>query len=452
MSENSNKKKKGFGDLFNNEKFLIAFSIFVAFVIWIGVAVGSGESVDYRISDIPVTMELSEDALADGLTVVSINGTPVDEFMATVKVTGNSVTVGSLTTSDIQVYGANLGTIVTSGTYNVALSAKSQGVKSNYSIVSVNPSEVTVVVDRNIEKELEIESQITVSVPSEYYMGSPTFSSKTVSIKGPEQSVSKVAKAVVIFDFDKELTETITLNNLDVTLLDVDGNAIEDDSLTIEPVTVDATIPVLIKKTVPIVLNCENEPNGLNLAEFVTIDPAEIEIAASEDIIESINSISIGSLDFNKLQYGTEYMDFEVVMPEGVRNLNNIDVARVYFKFSDMTSIQKSISLFQFANVPEGLVGEYSPYSNIKVCFVGPKSEVESIKSSNISAVIDLSGATMGTFDMPVNVTLSGVSSCWVYGTYSVNVTITDAASVSSNITSSTASSSDSSVADDTSQ
>lgn len=432
MNDNEVKKKKSFGELFNNEKFMIVFSIFVAFCIWVGVAAGSGETKDFRISDIPVTMDLSEDAMNDNLTVVSVNGVPVQMFTATVRVNGNSVTVGSLTTSDIQVYGSNLGNIVTSGTYNVTLSARSQGVKSNYNIVSVSPSEVTIVVDRNIEKEFEIESQITASSPSEYYMGSPTFSSKTVIVKGPEQSVSKVAKAVVNTTIEKELTETTTLQSLDVTLLDSDGEVIDDDSLVIEPAVVDVTIPVLIKKTVPIVLNCENKPIGMNIDNFITVDPAEIEIAASGDIIDSITSISIGTLDFGKLEYGTEYMEFEIVMPEGVRNLNNIDNARVRFKFSDLTSVQKMISAFQFVNVPDNLVAEYSPYSSIRVTFIGPKSEIENLKTSDISAVIDLTDSTMGTFDMPVNVSIAGVSSCWIYGSYSVNVTISDSASVES--------------------
>lgn len=417
-------KKKGAGSLFNNEKFLFIFSLLLSFIIWIAVAANSGESVSYTVPNVSVEMELSEDAVADGLTVVSIDGVPIQNYSVSVKVTGNSVTVGSLTESDIQVYGSNLGNIVTSGTYNVTLAARSVGVKSNYSIASVSPTEVTVVVDRNIEKEVEIESQIIASSPADYYMGSPTFSSKTVIIKGPEQSVSKVAKAVVNATVNSELTQTKTLNNQEVLLLDADGIAIEDDSLMVEPATVDVTIPVLTKKTVPIVLNCENKPNGLAIDNFIRIEPSEIEIAAAADVIDSIESISVGNLDFSNLYYETQYRDFEVIMPEGVRNLNNIETARVYFDFADMTTVEKQISSFTFTNVPDGLEAQYSSYSNIQVLLIGPKSEIDALKTSDISAAIDLTDANMGTLDMPVRVTVSGITSCWVYGSYSVNVTV----------------------------
>lgn len=418
------KKKRSFGALFNNDKFLLLFSLILSFFIWIGISANSGESVNYTISDIPVTMELSDDAIKDGLTVVSINGVPVNDYKVSVKVKGNSVTVGSLTSSDIQVYGSNLGNIVTSGTYNVTLLARQQGIKTTYDITSLNPSEVTVVVDRNITKELEIESQITASSPAEYYMGTPTFSTKTVTVTGPQQSVSKVAKAVVAYNVNKELTSTITLENLDVTLLDENGIAIEDKSLVVEPVMVDATIPVLIKKTVPIILNCENKPIGLDINSFVSIEPSEIEIASSEDVLNNINSISIGTLDFNQLQFNRSYMDFEIVMPEGVRNLNNVEKATVKFDFSDFSTKTLNLSTFQFQNVPEDLVAEYSPYSSILVRVIGPKDEIEKLTPTSVSAVIDLTDATMGSSDIPVRVNVVGRTSCWVYGTHSVNVTV----------------------------
>jgi len=348
------KSNRSFSLLLNNDKFLLALSMVIAFFLWTAVSMHNGETANYPITDIPVTMELSDDATQDNLSVVSINGMSVQDFKTTVKVRGNSVTVGSLTESDIQVYGSNLGNIVTSGTYNVTLLAKQIGIKSNYDIVSLYPSEVSVVVDRNIEKELPIESKITASIPTGYYMGSPSFSQKTVTVTGPEQSVSKVTKAVVEYNSEKELTETTVLNNLAIVLLDETGNVIKDDALNIEPLEVDATIPVLLKKTVPFTLNYENKPEGIDPNEFVKIEPSEIEIAAAKDVIDSIDNISLGSIDFNQLSYGTSSIEFDTVMPEGVRNLNNIEKVTVSFNFSGYSTKTFTITAFSFRNVPAG--------------------------------------------------------------------------------------------------
>ena len=199
------KRKTTLSSLFNDNRFLMIFSLVMAFIIWVGVSADSGETGNYPITDIPVVMDLSEDAENDNLNVVSIDGVPVDEFTATVRVKGNNVTVGSLTKSDIQVYGANLGNIVTSGTYTVTLLAKQVGIKNNYDIVSLNPSEVTVVVDRNIIKEFTLESMIEASAPSDYYKGNPDFSVKTVSVSGPEQSVQNVLNVYLGLTFLREV-------------------------------------------------------------------------------------------------------------------------------------------------------------------------------------------------------------------------------------------------------
>lgn len=439
MSRNNDSKKKfSVNMLFNNDRFLLILSFVISFFIWTAVSASSGETVNYPVTSVPVTMELSEDAENDGLSVVSINGVSVDDFKTTVKVKGNSVTVGSLTSSDIQVYGSNLGTIATSGSYNVTLLARQLGVKNNYDIISIDPSEVTVVVDRNVTKELAIDtSRINASSPAEYYMGSPTLSEKNVIIRGPEQSVSKVAKAVVFVDIDNEITETTTLNNVEITLLDSDDNEIKDDSIVIDPITVDVTIPVLMKKTVPIVLGYENVPDVFDPTGFITLEPSEIEIAASADVLDFIDSITVGALDFSELSYGTSSKTFNIVMPEGVKNFNNVEEVTVNFDFTNYLSKSFVISDFEFENIPEGLAANYSSYRSILVRVVGPASDISSLKASEVSAVIDLTDAKSGTTDMPVNVRINKVTSCWVYGSYSVNVTVGDASAVSMTVTSS---------------
>ncbi len=426
------KKRISANVLFNSDRFLLVFSFVVAFFIWTAVSANGGETVNYPISDVPVTMELSEEAEADNLSVVSIDGVSVDEFTTRVKVRGNSVTVGSLTPSDIQVYGSNVGTIATSGTYPVQLTARRLGVKTNYDIISVEPSEVTVVVDRNISKEFVIDtSMINASAPAEYYMGSPVLSEKTVTVRGPEQSVSKVAKAVVLVDdIEGELVKTEVFEGK-ISLLDSNDNEIKDDSIVIDPITVDVSISVLMKKTVPIELDFENEPDIFNPTGFITIEPANIEIAASADIIDTIDKITVGTLNFSDLSYGTPSASFDVVMPEGVKNFNNIEKVVAKFDFTEYSSKTFVIADFDFVNVPSGYSAGYSSYRSILVRVIGPQDAISELKASEVTATIDLTDAKTGTLDMPVNVNINKTTSCWIYGNYDVNVTVSDDESVS---------------------
>lgn len=438
------KKKKRFslGGLFENDKFMLAFSLVIAFFIWTSMSMSNGETVNYPVTSIPVTMELSEDAKGDNLSVVTIDGIPLDEFEATVKVKGNSVTVGSLKPSDIQVYGSNLGNIVGSGTYNVTLLARQLGVKNNYDIVSVTPSEVKVVVDRNITTELTIESLINASSPVEYYIGAASLSQQSVTVSGPEQSVSKAVKAVVSTDVDKELQETTTLTNLDVKLLDSDGNEIYDDSITLSPAEVDATIPVLVKKTVPLTLEYINAPPGFDGESLVKLEPAEIEVAAAADKIDSVSSISAGTIDLSTISYGMTAMSTSIVMPEGVRNLNNIETATASFDFSGYSTKSFVLTNFNPLNLAPGLTAEQTSYGRVNVRVIGPKNEIAELTSDNITATVDLDGVKVGTTVMPVTVRVDNSSTSWVYGNYTMNITVKDASEVDVTASSSSASSS----------
>ena len=424
--EKQKKKKRNIGELFNNDKFMLALSFVSAFLIWTIMSMNNGETVNYPVSDIPVTMELSEDAKNDELSVVTVDGVPIDDFFATVRVKGNSVTVGSLKPSDIQVYGINLGNIVTSGSYTVTLMARQLGVKNNYDIVSVSPSEVKVLVDRNIKSEFTIESQINATSPVEYYIGTPSLSQQNVTVTGPEQSVSKAVKAVVSTDVEKELEQTTTLSGLKVELLDAEGKVIQDDSVTVDPVSVDATIPVLVKKKVPLTLDFINEPPGLDTGKLMKLEPSEIEIAAAADTIDSVSAISAGTVDFSTISYGMTSMSCSVVMPEGVRNLNNIENAFITFDFSEFSTKSVVLTKIDYLNVPPGLAAEHSSYGSLMARIIGPRAEIAEITTEDLTASVDLSGSKIGTSVMPVDIRINSDTSCWIFGTYSINVTVKD--------------------------
>lgn len=432
--EEKKKKKKGSSPeaLFSSNKFMLALSFVAAFFIWVVMSVSNGETVNYPVTEIPVTMELSEEARSNDLSVVTIDGMPIDDFQATVRVKGNSVTVGSLKASDIQVYGMNLGNVVASGSYTVTLMARQIGVKNNYDIVSVSPSEVKIVVDRNIISEFPIESQINATSPVEYYIGSPSLSQQSVTVSGPEQVLSKAVKAVVSADVEKELEETTTLGGLAVNLLDSSGNKIDDESITMSPAEVDATIPVLVKKKVPLTLEYLNAPANFDGGKLVTLEPSEIEIAAAADKIDSVTSILAGTIDFSTVSYGMSSMSLSLTMPEGVKNLNNIDNAAVNFDFSDYSTKSFVITKFTSVNVPIGLAAEYSDYERLTVRVIGPKAEVAELISDNLTASVDLSTSKIGTAVVPVNIDIDTATSCWVYGSYTVNVTVKDENDVSS--------------------
>ena len=170
--------------LFTNSKFLLLLSFVLACIFWVGFASTSDEESITVVSDVPVTIELPEQAKNDGLRVYRGGDTKV-----TVQIKGNRLTVGSISSGDIQVLAQNTNSINVANTYALGLSAKKLGVKTDYEIVSVTPSVINVTVDKERQQEFQISkdidtSAVTVPVSTGYYISQPVISQDKVVVTG----------------------------------------------------------------------------------------------------------------------------------------------------------------------------------------------------------------------------------------------------------------------------
>ena len=74
------------------------FSVIIAFIFWIILSTSASESTTKLITDIPISVSLSESAKESGLAVFG-----TDDIKAEVSVTGNRLILGQLSKSDIQI-------------------------------------------------------------------------------------------------------------------------------------------------------------------------------------------------------------------------------------------------------------------------------------------------------------------------------------------------------------
>ena len=62
-------KRFNLGRLFYNNKVVMLFSVIIAFIFWIILSTSASESTTKLITDIPISVSLSESAIESGLTV-----------------------------------------------------------------------------------------------------------------------------------------------------------------------------------------------------------------------------------------------------------------------------------------------------------------------------------------------------------------------------------------------
>lgn len=421
---NSYKKKKiSLARLFTNNKFLLILSLLISFSIWLTLSSSTNSDTTSIISDIPVNIELSAEAQKDGLQIFKGN-----ETTASVSVTGNKVTVGSLSKSDIQVVAQQTSTITSPGTYTLPLVAKQAGVKTGYQIVSeVSPSFVTVTVDRFRSVEMNIVDNLTYHVNEGYY-GTTVLSDEKVTITGAEKEVERIVRVEINGKIDGVLTKSQTVETK-IKLYDKDDKEITDSTVNLSVSDITATISVLPKKTVPLNLTFTNKPTGLSIdSSWIKIEPSEILVAGNEETIANLNKIDLGPIDFTTLQNQQNTQKLDIVLPSDCKNLSNESTVSVTLDLSKLS--KKTLEVTKF--VSSGLDSSYAFSTSTKsmsVTIFGPSDQISKISANDVTAVIDFAKRTdvvVGSTEYPLTITFSNsYSGCWAYGPYKANITIT---------------------------
>lgn len=409
-----------------SDKFLILISVVLSVFLWIGMSFSSGSEFTKTIYDIPITVELSQEALDNGYQIFGLN-----QATASVSVTGNRMIVGSLTKSDIQIKAQQTSSITTAGTYTLPLAAQKAGVKSDYEFSSaVSPSTIVVNVDRYQEKTLDITSEIVYKVDSGYYSRN-VLSDTSVVVSGPESVVSKVSKAVVKGTIDGTITETRELT-CDIELLDDAGDVINNSDLSMSVTSTTVTIIVEPEKELPIKVPIEGIPDGVDLSQYITVEPSTIRVAGEASVMNGLDSIPVEPINISEYDNSVHTVEMQVAVPSSCRNISNIKTVTVTLDFSSFSTRTYTVTQFEKKNIPDGYTADV-PLKQLEVELVGTEEALNSISDEDLVAYVDWSemtdGIVVGTSEMPVKIGIpDGSGDVWVYGTYKANVTVSRAA------------------------
>lgn len=416
------KKKLSLNKLFQNNKFLIILSLVISTITWVYMSMGTTNDTSVTISNIPIQIELPDQLVNNSLQVFSDT-----EQTATVTVTGSRAVLGSISTKDITVTAATNG-IDSAGTYQISLSAVKTNPSANFQIIStVTPSNVNVIVDYLRETSFPIQENVVYKVADGYY-ASTSLASKNITVSGPQTEIAKIAKVSASAELDGILDDS-TSATADILLYDKSGNRISTDLLKMEFGTVEASISVLPEKTVKVVPEFMNKPEGLNLGDdMLSVEPSEILLAGPKKVLDNTKSIKLESIDFATLSNKRyEYNDQGINIPTDCKNISNSTAAKVVLDLSSLSKKTYTVDSFKVS----GLSSEYKAdvtQTNMSVTVIGSKKELENLKSSDIECIIDTSdqSGTVGSVQMPVTFKLKGTSTCWVSGSYKANITISE--------------------------
>ena len=412
--------KFDFSRLFYNEKFLVIFSVVLAFIIWVCVSMSSnGPDTNITIDNIPIDIQLSQSAQQDNLRVFELE----NQDVANVAVTGNSLVLGSLDSSSILVTSNQASTITEPGQYELNLVAKQNDGNKDFSISqeSLYPQKVTVTVDKYKEATYQISDNTKYKIDSDYFAGSTAFDPQTVTISGPQTVMDKIAGVRVDYTINDTLTSSKTFT-APITVYDADDNVLSDADLSrlrISSNDVTATIQVLKRATLPLTASFTNVPEGLDIMGMTTVTPSTIDIAGPGNVISNMQSIILPSIDFSQINLDNTNFELKVPLPDSCKNLNNEYTTTVQIDMSNLEAATVNVTNFEIAGGKPGKIKTSS-------ITVGPQDQIEALQDKDVVGEINLSNknGVTGITEAPVQFKINGYDSCWVYGNYTANVEI----------------------------
>lgn len=418
--------KINFGRLFDNKRFLMAFSVLMAMVAWF-VVVNSIDKIGKRdISNISVDVTAGQD---DVLTPINLNIVEGASVKVMVTIEGDRNVIGGVKASDLLIT-PDLSNVKEKGYYNnVELVGKDLH-KKGFTIKSITPDTISLRIDQLTTKTFNIAAEVEGLWIPDGYLGQPTvINPKTVQITGPDADIQRIARCVVSASFTDPLTKT-TSQKSDIKLFDAEGNELSRDLLVMDAQKADITVRVYKQKSLPVSFQFLDVPKGF-LTDWLdyTLSEGSVDVAGPESVVDAIETLDIGYIPLNEVTKSNNMFVMDVSLTSGLINVSGTTKITVTFNLEDFEeanfTIPKENIIVKAKPVNYDVEIGSNSISNVHI--IGDKKTMETLSAQDIVAEIDLlSGREVnpGPYTQPVKIVIPGGGNVWATGEYTCVINI----------------------------
>ena len=399
--------------LLKSNRVLAVLSLIVSFILWFNLSQVYNPVSTRDISGVPVTFRVSPSLAADGYEVIKNNDIKVD-----VTVSGKTAYIASLSASDVK----------------VVANVTGQGVKTwtldgsdnrNFTVVEMSMSQVTVMTDIfNRDGEIfDVTAKANnVSAPEGLIADAPKVSDtefSQIKITGAQSVIDEIASVVCEAEVDQLLNESSDFEG-SIVLFDHNGKTIDSSHVFLGFDKANITVPILMKKEVPVVATFVNAPKNNPIK--ATTDIASVVVKGPQKVIEKLKSVELEPIDFADITPNATEFTQRIIMPESITSGDGITEVTVNLNLSGLASriITVTDDSFSPTNVSQGLTATMESFD---VTVIGPSAELRRITADDILVTADLASYNRGVHSgVAVTVQVLNRDSLWVAGKYTADI------------------------------
>lgn len=391
-------------------------SLLISVVIWLLVVQYINTDDTRRIDNIKIRLDTEESVAAgEGLVLV----TDFDESMS-ITYTASRDTITVLNTDKITAY-VDLSSATRSGEFSFPVKVDTGG--QNIKIVNQSVKNVTLKFEKSVTAQIKVNAHTEGNVTEGYIKNDPVCVPAVLNIEGPESKINRIVSAEATVR-EKEYSKTMVYS-CDYEFVDEYGDVVSKDFITADSEKVDVSVTVLKTKRLPITATIVNSSGGYDENfSMLSIDPGTILVAGSEELMDTMNSYDLGTIDVAEKNENFE-QTYVVSLQNGIKNIDEVSSVKVSVDFGDVKTKTVRLSNFTVENSANGQKIEVSD-SYVDVTFRGIASDIAKIDSADLRLVIDCQNKTQskGANSMAVYAVIPDSYKVGVLGKYYVMVNV----------------------------
>lgn len=413
------KKTSRMRTLYNNKIFWMVISLLASLTIWVYIT--SVDSDEYKQTFRGVRVELvGEDVLRESKGLVI---TDLDTNSVTVDLVGPRRVIASLDSADIvaQIDVSKLSQAAyTSLQYTLSYPERTD--VGSIQVVRKSPETVNFMVSAQTSKTIQVRGSFEGQLAEGYTAEIPVFEPSTITIYGPEAYIRNVSYAWVTFGKDN-VDSTYSVET-GYTLMNQNGEECPTAGITCSTDIVTATLPLLLKKEVPLSVDLIEGAGATSKNTKVKIEPESVMLAGDSALLAGLNKITVATIDLS--DFGLSFTDtFTIPLNDEIKNLTGVTEATVTVEVAGLETRKFTVKNIQCVNVSDGYTADIISES-ITVTLRGTTEQLDQIKTENLRAVADLidyKGST-GAYMPEVKIYVDGFTDVGAIGENNISIEI----------------------------
>lgn len=292
---------------------------------------------------------------------------------------------------------------VKEGTYTVPLSSE---LPSGVELVSMEPSKVTITIEKRTDATFPVTIVTTGSQSDGYVIGETTIEPSTVQVTLPDSELLSVVKVQGTIDLDGG-KETIREKKVKLIALDIKGQEVKN--AIIEPSVVSVQVPILSSfKTVPLDVQYTGSlPEGFVLSSAVS-NIKEVKLFGPKEALAAIEAYNVATVDLSQIdKAGNFTLKANLDLPSGIEKIEPT-IVEVEVEVVSVDQITIDNIPIEIEGTSEHLQAAILKPSDkaISLTLKGAYSLLKDLHAKDIKVVANVANLKAGVQEVTLDVTL----------------------------------------------